>query len=190
MVSCIANKDTMLLLNFCTNNVIIITMNIATIEYKGGLPMKQSFSVRLKRMLAFVIDWNLIGLPCLLLMTSFFVFFRNSFLGNERLAMTVGVIQIIILLAWFSIFVLRDFIFKGRSVGKRILGLVVRDKNTNEETTNQQKILRNLFFSIYVIDGMILLITGETIGDRVAKTIVVPKNYIDNNAYSNFGYEK
>ena len=104
--------------------------------------------------------------------------------------MTVGVIQIIILLAWFSIFVLRDFIFKGRSVGKRILGLVVRDKNTNAKTTNQQKILRNLFFSIYVIDGMILLITGETIGDRVAKTVVVPKNYIDNNAYSNFGYEK
>ena len=57
----------------------------------------------------------------------------------------------------FVAFVLRDVIFKGRSIGKRIFGLYVLDKNTNEPASIKQRIIRNLFFFIYPVDGIILL---------------------------------
>ena len=70
-------------------------------------------------------------------------------------------------------FVFRDVIFKGRSIGKRIFGLYVLDKNTNEPASIKQRIIRNLFFFIYPIDGIILLATKESIGDKAVNTIVV-----------------
>ena len=72
-------------------------------------------------------------------------------------------------------FVFRDVIFKGRSIGKRIFGLYVLDKNTNEPASIKQRIIRNLFFFIYPIDGIILLATKESIGDKAVNTIVVKR---------------
>lgn len=89
----------------------------------------------------------------------------------------IGYISIFMLLVFLYpvTFVFRDVIFKGRSIGKRILGLYVLDKNTNESATIKQRIIRNLFFFIYPIDGIILIATKESIGDKVVNTVVIKK---------------
>jgi len=75
----------------------------------------------------------------------------------------------------FGAFILRDVIFKGRSLGKRIFGLYVYDKNSLEQANAKQRCSRNIFFFLYFIDGILLLVTGQTIGDRVAGTLVTSK---------------
>lgn len=72
-------------------------------------------------------------------------------------------------------FVFRDVIFKGRSVAKRIFGLHIIDKSTNGPASVQQRIVRNPFFPIYFIDGIILIATKESVGDKVTNTMVVGK---------------
>ena len=106
-----------------------------------------------------------------------FIFsFLTTFLKKES-----GVNPLIFLLCFlaviiaFGTFVLRDVIFKGRSLGKRIFGLYVYDKNSLEKANVRQRCLRNIFFFLYFIDGILLLVTGQTIGDRVAGTLVTTK---------------
>ena len=128
-------------------------------------------NVRLRRIIAWIIDWNLSGLPCLLYTTIFMDVFKQHSFQN------IGYILIFMLLAFLYpvTFVFRDVIFKGRSIGKRVLGLYVFDKNTNESATIKQRIIRNLFFFIYPIDGIILIATKESIGDKIVNTVVIKK---------------
>lgn len=72
-------------------------------------------------------------------------------------------------------FVFGDVIFKGRSIGKRIFGLYILNKITNEPASIEQRIIRNLFFFIYPVYGIILMATKESIGDKVIKTVVIKK---------------
>ena len=128
-------------------------------------------NVRCRRIIAWIIDWNLSGLPCLLYTTTFMDVFKQPSFQN------IGYISIFMLLVFLYpvTFVFRDVIFKGRSIGKRIFGLYVLDKNTNESATIKQRIIRNLFFFIYPIDGIILIATKESIGDKVVNTVVIKK---------------
>ena len=128
-------------------------------------------NVRVRRIIAWIIDWNLSGLPCLLYTTIFMDMFKQPSFQN------IGYILIFMLLVFLCpiTFVFRDVIFKGRSIGKRIFGLYVLDKNTNEPASIKQRIIRNLFFFIYPIDGIILIATKESIGDKAVNTIVVKK---------------
>lgn len=128
-------------------------------------------NVHFRRIIAWIIDWNLSGLPCLLYTTIFMDMFKQPSLQN------IGYILIFILLIFLYpiTFVSRDVIFKGRSLGKRILGLYVYDKNSLGEASVKQLFLRNIFFFLYFIDGIVLLVSGQTIGDRVAGTLVISK---------------
>lgn len=128
-------------------------------------------NVRFRRIIAWIIDWNLSGLPCLLYTTIFMDVFKRPSIQS------VGYILIFMLLVFLYpiTFVFRDVIFKGRSVGKRIFGLYVLDKNTNETASVKQRIIRNLFFFIYPVDGIILIVTKESIGDKIVNTFVVKK---------------
>lgn len=126
-------------------------------------------NVRIRRILAWIIDWNLSGLPCMLYTTIFMDVFKRPSIQN------LGYILIMMLLVFLYpvTFVLRDLIFRGRSVGKRLFKLHILDKNTNETASKKQKIIRNLFFFVYFVDGIVLISTKESIGDRIANTIVV-----------------
>ena len=134
-------------------------------------------SVRFKRLIAFVIDWNIALFPFV-----FIFFFLTTFLRKES-----AINLLIVLLCFFAIFfafgmfVLRDVIFKGRSLGKRILGLYVYDKSSLEQASAKQRFLRNVFFFLYFIDGILLLVTGQTIGDRVAGTLVTSEQGFEAN---------
>ena len=128
-------------------------------------------NVRIRRIIAWIIDWNLSGLPCLLYTTIFMDVFKRPSFQN------IGYILIFMLLVFLYpvTFVFRDVILKGRSIGKRIFGLYVLDKNTNEPVSIKQRIIRNLFFFIYPFDGIILIVTKESIGDKAVNTTVVKK---------------
>ena len=67
-------------------------------------------------------------------------------------------------------------IFKDRSLGKRIFELNIYDQRTRMPASVKQRIKRNIFIMIYPIDGIVLLATGTSIGDRVANTVVASRN--------------
>lgn len=126
-------------------------------------------NVRIRRILAWVIDWNLSGLPCMLYSTLFMDVFRRPSVQN----MVYILIMLLLIILYPVTFIFRDLIFNGRSVGKRLFKLHILDKNTNKAASKKQIIIRNLFFFIYFIDGIVLLATKESIGDKIAYTIVV-----------------
>jgi uncharacterized RDD family membrane protein YckC len=136
---------------------------------QGGNLMNTN--VRIRRIIAWIIDWNLSGLPCLLYTTIFMDVFKRPSFQN------IGYILILMLLVFLYpvTFVFRDVIFKGRSIGKRIFGLYVLDKNTNEPASIKQRIIRNLFFFIYPVDGIVFIVTKESLGDKAVNTTVVKK---------------
>ena len=121
-------------------------------------------SVFLRRVLSWIIDAPVYACPAMVLATV---------LDNFEITLLEYISFIIMGVLMPLTFVLRDVITKGRSFGKRMFELNILDKSTNESASIKQKIVRNLFFLIYFIDGIVLLITGESIGDKVANTVVV-----------------
>lgn len=132
-------------------------------------------SNRLKRIVAFLIDWNITLLPFVLVFGLIAGYLQQQSSGNP----IIVIFCFLLILSAFVLFVLRDFVFKGRSLGKRIFGLCVYDKATLQESTSKQRILRNMFFFVYFVDGIILLATGESIGDRSVGTVVLSQKSLD-----------
>ena len=136
-------------------------------------------SVRFKRLIAFVIDWNITLFPFVFIFS-----FLTTFLQEES-----AINPLIALFCFFAVifafgaFVLRDVVFKGRSLGKRIFGLYIYNKSSSKQASTKQRFLRNVFFFLYFIDGILLLVTGQTIGDRVAGTVVTSEQGFE--AYAN-----
>ena len=128
-------------------------------------------NVRFRRIIAWIIDWNLSGLPCMLFFALNPDFARYPSVQNAGVAL----LFVLLVLLYPVLFVFRDVIFKGRSIGKRIFGLYVLNKTTNEPASIKQRIVRNLFFFIYPVDGIILIATKESIGDKVVNTVVIKK---------------
>ena len=123
--------------------------------------------MKLKRILAWIIDWNLSGLPALIYAAIF------AARGRTHGASPVGLLLFVLfVLSYPTIFVLRDVIFGGRSPAKRMLGLRVVSAGTGEPTSKQNLILRNVFFFIYPIDAILLIATGKSLGDTVTNTTV------------------
>lgn len=129
----------------------------------------------LKRIFAFIIDWTLSILALFIIFISLTALSRQAPPRNAILIL-LSVLPVIL-------FVLRDVIFNGRSLGKRIFGLCVYDKKSLEASSTGQRLLRNIFFFIYPIDGIILLSSGESIGDRAAGTVVLSEASLERYKY-------
>ncbi len=130
-------------------------------------------SIRIKRILAFIIDWNLTLLPALLL----FEFSMGIGVENKQLSPLSMLLCFVAVFGGFALFITRDYIFKGESLAKKLFKLTVLDKNTLTTPGKKQLILKNIFLFIYPVEGILLLATGETLGDRITDTTVVSKNY-------------
>lgn len=128
-------------------------------------------AIRIKRLVAFIIDWNITLLPILLL----YELSLSVGVENEKLLPLTMLLSFILVFGGFALVILRDFIFNGRSLGKRIFGLITLDKNTMAEPKKRQLILKNIFLFIYPVEGLLLLATGETLGNRITDTVVVSK---------------
>jgi len=139
-------------------------------EYLRKIDSYNTTGVKLRRAGAFLLDWNIIGFSVLLLLGFCLKLLRT---WTAEASALVNLFTIVFVLLYPAIFILRDFIFGGRSIGKRILGLVVLDRNTGEAAKGKKLFLRNLFLIAMQIDAIVLFISGTSIGDRVAQTVVV-----------------
>ena len=88
---------------------------------------------RLKRMIAFVIDWNILYLPALLIS-----FLLSEIASNQALVGLAVLAMLTLILITYVLIAARDIIFGGRSLGKRILGLYIVDKKTLEPISAQR----------------------------------------------------
>ncbi len=146
-------------------------------EYQTRISTLLTTSVRIKRIVAFFLDWNLAGLPLISFCVG--VIWRCFLSGNpeDSEIYIYATLMMIGMLLWHTGFILRDLICKGRSVGKRIMGLTVIDEKSGEAASKKQLAFRNIFFlfQLQEIDGIIMLVRGMSIGDSVAQTLVVSK---------------
>lgn len=127
--------------------------------------MVSTMSVRFKRLLAAAIDWYLSGLPAL----AYALFLRMIE------PQPVHLILFAVFVIGFPVcFVFRDRLFKGRSPGKRLLGLTIIDRRTCAAPSHNQLVTKNIFFPLSAIDWILLLVTGQSLGEQATKTAVVP----------------
>ena len=127
----------------------------------------ETADVKIRRIFAFLIDWNIAGVIAILL--------------TAVLAYATGsvIVAIFCMLSYPILLWMRDFIFAGRSPGKRLLNLVVLDIATGRKASRGQLLVRNLFLFLMQIDIVVMLVSGKSIGDHTAKTVVVRKNSFD-----------
>ena len=131
--------------------------------------------IRIKRIFAFLIDWYIILIPSALI-TPYITFFLNKhFEGNPW----VDFVSFFVFLLPLGAFLLKDVVCKGRSAGKRVFGLYIYDQKTLKQADNKQCILKNLFLFLCVFDAVLLLVTGKTLGDRLAGTVVTSEQDIE-----------
>ena len=76
--------------------------------------------------------------------------------------------------AWCPLsLIFRDVMMKGRSIGKRVFGLITVRAVDGTPAPTGIKILRGLLVYIFFIDVFMLLITGRSLTDRITRTTVV-----------------
>ncbi len=121
---------------------------------------------KLRRIIAFIIDYNLVFLIPMLLLMDREMFLRPS-LGRDGLKMLL-MFALIPALA-----LLRDLIFYRASIGKLITGIRIVNADGTKRVAVGNIILRNITFFIFPAELIVLLITGRTLGDRMTKTAVV-----------------
>lgn len=125
----------------------------------------KSKSIRMKRILAFLIDYAVLFLPCILLTTIAVLTFGD-------------IISIIIactaIVTFVICFVLRDYLFNGRSIGKRICKLTVLDANTLSTPSAKQLIVKGVLL-LFPLDCFFLIFSGKSLGERASCTIVMRK---------------
>ena len=124
--------------------------------------------MKLKRILAWIIDQNISGIPALL----YALIFRK--VAETQSINAIGALLFVFFVLSFpAIFVFRDVIFNGQSIAKRIFKLRVIDIETNELPSNRKLIIRNLFFFIYPVEFIMLLALDKSLGDMATNTTIV-----------------
>ncbi len=147
----------------------------ARYEYLRRIELYNDAGTKIRRIIAWVLDWNIIGLFDLILLGLVAALVPT---GADSTLSTVAMLGIMLL--YPVLFILRDFLLCGRSIGKRICGLVVLNKQTGCNAMRYQLILRSLLFFLVYIDGVVMIASGRSIGDQLANTVVVSKKDIEN----------
>ena len=121
-----------------------------------------------RRILAWVIDWNLCGIPALI-----YAFIFKTITEAQGVKAVYALIFVLFVLSFPTLFVVRDVLLKGRSIAKRIFKLRVIDNETNELPEKKKLVIRNLFFFIYPVEAILLIATDKSIGDMTTNTTVI-----------------
>lgn len=130
--------------------------------------------VKIRRIFAYLADTFIFGAATFVLLLSA-VLISLAVTDNKLSGAVASVVSAMLIAIVLSVlFVFRDFTFGGRSLGKRIFGLTVIDARTAEKSAVYQRIFRAIF-QLSFIDVVLLIISGRTVGDRVASTLVVSK---------------
>ena len=121
-------------------------------------------SNRMRRILAVLIDLMAFYIPCILF----------AFVLQLPFLESISILVIFIIdVTFFVAFILRDYLFRGRSIGKRIFKLRVLNTGTLSIASTKQLVVKNLFFFLYPIDALFLVITGRSLGERATGTTVL-----------------
>lgn len=128
-------------------------------------------SSRKRRIGAFLIDQFIITF---LIVMIFFLFFGEDLINGDNPEQIIPIL-LFILIPGFILYFGKDS-YQGISLGKWIMGIMVRDdESTNEVPSFSRLFLRNLFLIIWPIE-FIILATNEQkkrLGDKVVKTVVL-----------------
>ena len=127
---------------------------------------------RIKRIIAAIIDWNICCLPGMAV--ALFAFSKMMQGGNANIGFFI--LYFLAVLSMWPLFILRDVIFGGRSLGKRILSLYILDAATGQKASIKQVILKNvpnIISALMVVDIFLILFSDKTLGERLGKTVVV-----------------
>ena len=124
--------------------------------------------MKLRRILAWIIDWNLCGIPALI-----YAFIFKTITETQGVKAVYALIFVLFVLSFPTLFVVRDVLLKGRSIAKRIFKLRVIDNATNELPEKKKLVIRNLFFFIYPVEAILLIATDKSIGDMTTNTTVI-----------------
>ena len=126
---------------------------------------------RIKRMIAFLVDYYILLMPVVLLGLP--VMLIPDLTSQPMIGATVLFLLAMVFGA-MALIAARDIIFGGRSLGKRLFKLYVVDKKTLEPISRSRRFVRNIFFFLIMwVEIILLLVTGETLGDRVATALVL-----------------
>ncbi len=135
------------------------------------LEQQLNLSSRKRRIVAFMIDHFV--MTFLMISIVFLALGPNFMDENNMSKMTTTMLAV--MLPGFLLYFAKDSI-KGISVGKWVMGIMVRDaNNTNEVPSFGKLFIRNLFIVIWPVEFIVLASSKEKkrLGDKIAKTIVV-----------------
>ncbi len=147
-------------------------------EYLRKIDSHTAPKVKARRFIAWLLDWNIIGFSVSIALVIHMAAFAPKSGEDATPLFAFGTLALMLLFP--VLFVLRDVLMKGRSPGKRITGLVVIDKSTGELAKASKQLVKNLFLFAVHIDAIFLLVSGKSIGDRVANTVVILKKDFEN----------
>lgn len=128
-------------------------------------------SSRKRRIAAFIIDHFVMTF---LMVSIVFTALGPNFMdeNNPSKMMTT---MLFVMIPGFILYFAKDSL-KGISVGKWIMGIMVRDENNQNEIPSFGRLfLRNLFIIIWPVEFIVLATNDQKkrLGDKVAKTVVV-----------------
>ena len=139
---------------------------------------KSENGIALRRILSFIIDWNLILLVCI-----FFISYGSGFDKNYFLRPSITMFSspgvIVGALALIVLPIIKDCVFGHASLGKLLFGLKVTGADGTQYASFGSLLLRNITFYIPVVEFIVLLANnGKTLGDMISKTTVMRKKDI------------
>lgn len=128
-------------------------------------------SSRKRRIAAFLIDHFVMTFLIVLIV---FILLGPNFMDENNPSKMISTILFVII-PGFILYFAKDS-YKGISVGKWIMGIMIRDENNNNEIPSIGRLfLRNLFILIWPVEFIVLATNNQRqrLGDNVAKTVVV-----------------
>ena len=143
-------------------------------EYLRRVDSYNDTGVKFRRIGAWLVDWMLSGVIPLLLLP----FIVEGIKAQNGVGIFEALAVIVILIFPVS-FALRDLIWRGRSLGKRIFGLAVINIKTGSTAGRGARAARGVLFMAAYVDGIVMLVSGRSFGDRMAGTVVVDKKTFD-----------
>ena len=128
-------------------------------------------SSRKRRIAAFIIDHFVMTF---FIVSIIFIALGSNFMDeNNPTKMTT--VMLVVMTIGFILYFAKDS-FKGISVGKWIMGIMIRDENDQNKIPSFGRLfLRNLFIIIWPIEFIVLATNDQKkrLGDKIAKTVVV-----------------
>lgn len=133
-------------------------------------------SVKIRRMFAYTIDVIISVLFSFALAVAAGIVIAGFLKSKLTLIATAYAIGAAFAVCFVAVFVFRDWIFGGRSLGKRMFCLKVVDEKTGKKAFVWQRLWRTVL-TVDALDIFLLIFTGRTVGDRITGARVVSSRH-------------